>query len=212
MKKIIYLLIISLSVLTACEKDPDLSQLSSDFVVSTAFDTNANFSTFSTYYIPDSILIIDRNDEPEYWTANNAGNVTQAIVDQLNNAGYSRVTNKADADLGLQTSLVLNTHFFVNYFDTPYWWWGFPGYWSPGYWGFWGSWRYPYRTTFSFSVGSLLVEMANLKEARAANDDTLSVVWTSYMTGIMSNSDNINTQRASRAVTQAFEQSPYIGK
>lgn len=207
----LFTLFLLLPLLTACEKDPDLSRLDSSFVVTTDFDINADFRAYSTYYIPDSILVLTERTEPVFWTANGVDNITNTIIDRMNNAGYTRVANKEDADLGLQTTLVQTSHHFITQ-QNPYWWWGHPGFWRPGYWGSWGSWRYPFVVRFTFRVGSLLVEMVDLKNGRTAASDALPVVWSSYMTGLMSSSDRINVQRSVNAVNEAFNQSPNLMK
>ena len=38
----------------------------------TSHDTSTKFNDFSTYYIPDSILIIGDKKDPEYWKDENA--------------------------------------------------------------------------------------------------------------------------------------------
>lgn len=210
MKKLYLFFVLSL-VLASCEKGVNLSQLDADFVVSTNFDPEADFSTYSTYYIPDNVLIITNNDDPEYWQANNAGQLIDAIVEAMDNAGYSRVTEKEDADLGLQASLVKRTHVIIGQTGNP-WWWGYPGYWTPGFWGPWNSWRRPFIVRTSFRTGSFLVEMVDLKTAYSESGSELPVLWNSFMTGLLSGSDNINVQRALQAIDQAFEQSPYIRK
>ncbi|MBP8767895.1 MAG: DUF4136 domain-containing protein, partial [Parabacteroides sp.] len=96
----------------------------------------------------------------------------------------------------------------------PYWWWNYPGYWSPGYWGpGWGNWYYPYPVVYSYSVGSLLTELVDLDAPAASKADAkLPVLWTAYMSGLLSGSDKFDTQLAVRAIEQAFVQSPYVKK
>ena len=56
--------IFSLALLTvffvSCQKEPDLSDMDGEFTVLTNFDVNADMSTASTFYIPDSILLVIR--------------------------------------------------------------------------------------------------------------------------------------------------------
>ena len=47
MKKFL-VLAISLIALASCEKDPDMSQLDSDFTVYTDYDSSTDFSNFTT--------------------------------------------------------------------------------------------------------------------------------------------------------------------
>ena len=102
-----------------------------------------------------------------------------------------------------------STYHFVGYTASPYWWWGFFGYWSPFYWGNWGYWYYPYPVSFSVSTGALLTDMLNLKAEQGA-DKRLPVVWQSYQTGLLHNSDVLNITLAARGIEQSFKQSEYI--
>lgn len=214
MKKIFPFLLVVL-FLASCQKDPDTSKLDDDFVVFTNHDKNANFKSFSTFYIPDSVLLIGNDKDPKYWTANEADNIITTLVKNMEMRGYARTLERDSADLGVQISYVQSTHYFADYnYDTPYWWWNYPGYWRPGYWGpYWNNWYYPYPVVYSYSVGSLLAEMIDLKDpVTEASETKLPVIWTAYMSGLISGSDQINIQLSVRAIDQAFVQSPYIKK
>ena len=59
MKKFIPLLLAVFAVtLASCEKDPDMDKLDNNYLVYTNYDKKADFKTFETYYLPDSILVI----------------------------------------------------------------------------------------------------------------------------------------------------------
>lgn len=161
MKKSIYILM-AVFALVACRRDPDLGELSSDFLVFTNYDTAANFNEFVTYYMPDSIMIIGDRDIPEYWTGINAEAILETYADNMGMCGYLRVSDKEEADLGLQISYIESVSYFVDYYSSPYWWNAYPGYWWPRYWGDWSDWYYPYPVVYSYSVGSLLTEMVDL--------------------------------------------------
>lgn len=211
MKKLIPFLFAVL-LFASCQKDPDLDKLDNDFVVFTNYDKNTNFGVFSTYYVPDSVLLISSSAKAEYWTDANADQIINTFVAQMNARGYQRVDDKLDADLGLQISYVESTNYFYDYTGSPYWWWGYPGYWYPGYWGTgWGDWYYPYPVIYSYSVGSLLTEMVDLtKEPTPGSKEKLPVVWTAYMSGLLSGNSQFNMQLSIRAIEQAFAQSSYI--
>ena len=66
MKKLIPILL-AVFALVSCEKDPDMDKLDNEYLVFTSHDTSTKFNDFSTYYIPDSILIIGDKKDPEYW-------------------------------------------------------------------------------------------------------------------------------------------------
>ena len=66
MKKLPPLLLVLL-LMASCQKDPDTSKLSGNFLVYTDYDTSENFKDFDTFYIPDSILLITSSKTPSYW-------------------------------------------------------------------------------------------------------------------------------------------------
>lgn len=143
MKKFIPLLLAVFAVtLASCEKDPDMDKLDNNYLVYTNYDKKADFKTFETYYLPDSILVIGDKENAEYWKDENAQEILSAYVANMNSRGYIRVDDREEADLGLQVSYVRSTYYFTDY-GRPEWWWNYPGYWDAPYWGNWGGWYYP---------------------------------------------------------------------
>lgn len=213
MKKIFPFFLLVL-LLASCQKDPDTSKLDNDFLVFTNHDKSIDFKSFSTFYIPDSVLVIGNEEKPQYWTAGEADDIVSTLISNMENCGYKRTLDKDTANLGIQVSYVENTHYFADYTTNPYWWYGYPGYWQPGFWGpGWGNWYYPYPVVYSYSVGSLLVEMVDLEASSDASAKAkLPVIWTAYMTGLLSGSNRIDVQLSVRAIQQAFAQSPYLKK
>ena len=208
MKKLIPLLL-AVFAFTACEKDADTDKLDNNFVVYTNYDKSADFKLFETYYLPDSILIIGDKNESEYWSDTNAQKIIDTYVFYMDNYGYIRESNRENADLGLQISYVKNTYVFTDY-GYPEWWWGYPGYWNAPYWGNWGGgWYYPYAVSYSYSTGSFLTEALNLNAAQGQNAK-LPIIWSAYMSGLLSGSTDTNVELATKAVSQAFAQSPYL--
>ncbi len=208
MKKLIPF-VLAVFALTACEKEADTDKLDNKFVVYTSYDKSANFTQFSTYYLPDSILIIGDKNKTEYWKDADAQKVLNTYVNNMNTRGYIRVDNREEADLGLQISYIKNTYIYTDY-GYPEWWWGYPGYWDVPYWGNWGGgWYYPYAVKYSYSTGAFLAEMLNLDAVQGQNEK-LPILWTGYLSGLLSNSTNVNINLTIDAVNQAFTQSPYL--
>ena len=209
-KKLSYLMIALTVTIVSCQKDPSTSDLHKDYLVYTAYDTSVNFSGFNTYYIPDSILLMTDESQDVYWSDEDALEIVNAVVTNMNAYGYTRTEDKETADLGIQMSYVKQVTYFVGY-DNPYWWWYYPYYWSPGYWGDWYGWHYPYQVYYGYTAGSMLIEMMNL-ETGTASQKKLPVIWDSYIGGLLTNSAELNQPRSLQAVDQAFEQSPYLKK
>ena len=111
MKKFIPLLLAVFAVtLASCEKDPDMDKLDNNYLVYTNYDKKADFKTFETYYLPDSILVIGDKENAEYWKDENAQEILSAYVANMNSRGYIRVDDREEADLGLQVSYVRSTY------------------------------------------------------------------------------------------------------
>ena len=208
MKKLIPVLFAAF-FFASCEKDADTDKLDHKFAVYTNYDKDVDFKQFQTYYLPDSILIIGDKDKTEYWNDANAQRIIDTYVFNMDNRGFLRVTERENADLGLQVSYVKNTYVYTDY-GYPQWWWGYPGYWDAPYWGNWGGgWYYPYAVSYSYSTGSFLTEALNLNAAQGQNAK-LPIIWSAYMSGLLSGSTDTNVELATKAVSQAFTQSPYL--
>lgn len=195
----------------ACQKEPDSSDLNDDYLVYTDYDSTQDFARYDTFFIPDSILIIG-GDKAEYWNDDDAREVVATVAACLEGRGYVRSAAKEDADLGLQLSYVEQVSYFVGY-DRPSWWWDYPYYWLPGYWGDWYGWYCPYRVFYNFTAGSLLTEMLDLHSPQSPGEEKkLTVVWDSFIGGLLTSNSRLNQKRTLEGVEQAFRQSPYLHK
>ena len=212
MKQVFPMLFAAALLVTACEKTPDTGKLDDDYLVYTDYDGNADFTKFTTFYVPDSVLIIDNSStKPKFLYGTPASEMIIAnYVKGMEQAGYVRTFDKANADLGMQVSYVEETYRFRYYNNYP-WWYGYPWYWNFGYWGNWGGWYWPYSITYSYSTGSLLGELVDLSEPESTSKQ-LKVVWSSYISGLLNNDGTLNTSEVKLAIEQAFSQSPYLKK
>ena len=212
MKKLIPMLFAAVLMVTACEKTPDTGKLDDDYLVYTNYDDDTDFKQFSTYYMPDSVLIITGNaDKPKYLYGTPASDIILTNFDKgMENAGYIRVTDKSIADLGLQVSYVEDTYNF-RYFNNYPWWYGYPWYWNFGYWGNWGGWYWPYNITYSYTTGSVLGELVDLT-LPPTTSKTLRVVWSTYISGLLNPNGSLNAIEVQQGINQAFSQSPYLKK
>lgn len=212
MKKVFPMLFAAALLLAACEKTPDTGKLDDDYLVYTDYDAETDFAKFTTFYVPDSVLIIDNSsNKPKFLYGTPASELIIAnYVKGMEQAGYVRTLDKANADLGMQVSYVEDTYSFRYYNNYP-WWYGYPWYWNFGYWGNWGGWYWPYSITYSYSTGSVLGELVDLTLPESTSKQ-LRVVWSSYISGLLNNDGTLNTTEVKQAIEQAFSQSPYLKK
>ncbi|MBV7529733.1 DUF4136 domain-containing protein [Chitinophaga sp. sic0106] len=204
MKRLTVLLLLGLGLFASCRKEPDLSKLSSNFVVQTDKDPAAQFTSYKTYYISDTIAYLSTNKNDSILVGDGAKQIVNTIKDNLNARGYTFVPKSAKPDLGINTVAVKDVYVGVVY---PGWWWGYPGYWDPWYWGWYYPYYYPWATAYSITTGSVIVEMIDVKNASA--EQKFNVLWTVNLNGALG-SDATNIQRAVDGINQAFVQSPYV--
>ena len=209
MKKILLISTVLLAAF-ACQKEP-YADVDDDYLVYTSPGKNATFASYSTFDLADSLLIIGQSKNPEYSQSNNALALIQAVRTNMENLGYIYTPDNPDADLGIQMTYVVKTERYVQFYNNPYWWLDFPGYWSPGYWGDWYGYYYPHRVTYTFSTNALVAEIVDLTSEQGSGKK-LNIVWSSYIGGPAGPSANYDVQRMTAAINQAFQQSPYLNK
>lgn len=202
--------VLLLSMCISCQKEPSNDEISGDVVVYTNHDTSIDFQQFDTYLLPDSILLIGRSDSAEYWKDENAQKIIEQVRQSMEWAGYTRTMDKEMANLGIQLSYVKQVTYYFGY-DLPNWWWYYPYYWSPDFWGDWDGWFYPYPVAYTYTAGSMMVEMLNLDSDPKATDK-LPIIWDAFIGGRLSVSMERNVERVKQAIEQAFKQSPYLDK
>jgi hypothetical protein len=192
----------------ACQKEPYSQDGDGEYLVYTSPAKDVNFSDFRTFDIADSVLVIGQTEKPYYSKSNNALALIQAYRTNMEKMGYIYLPSNPDAELGIQITYVEKTEKFVRYYDDPYWWLDYPGYWPAGYWGNWTGWYYPYPVTYTYTTNALIADMVDLTEGE--ENGKLKIVWSCYIGGPASASISYDVKRMTQAVDQAFEQSQYL--
>ena len=207
MKKILIISAVALLAF-ACQKEPYSQDVDGEYLVYTSPAKDVTFSDFRTFDIADSVLVIGQTKKPYYSKSNNALALIQAYRTNMENLGYIYLPSNPDAQLGIQVTYAEDTQKFVQYYDDPYWWLDYPGYWPAGYWGNWTGWYYPYPVVYTYTTNALITDMVDLTAGE--QNGKLKIVWSCYIGGPASASINYDVKRMINAVDQAFEQSPYL--
>lgn len=210
MKKILFISALAL-IAAACQKEPYPQDGDSEYLVYTSPAKDVDFSEFTTFDIADSLLVIGQSPKPEYSQSNNALAIIQAFRTNMEKLGYIYTPSNPDADLGIQLTYMIKTERFVQYYNDPYWWLDYPGYWSPGIWGDWYGFYYPRPMVYSYSTNALVADMVDLT-AEQGSGKSLEIIWSVYIGGPAGPSAAYDVQRMKAATDQAFAQSPYLNK
>jgi hypothetical protein len=195
LKKASFLIISAALWLTSCTKDPigDLSDLDSQVFV-TNYDKSANFKSFKTFSIADSVTVIQDNRSGTALTSLDRDLLTR-IITNMQNLGYTYVAANKNPDIGLTAARITNT--YLNVASTPY-----SSYWGGYYGGYYG---YPSYYTYETSESYWAVSMLDLKNAKPATEN-LNVIWDAQIRGGgLANPDYIDDM-----VDSAFKQSTYL--
>ena len=207
MKKILFIAA-AVVLVAACQKEPYPQDSDNEYLVYTSPSKNVNFTQYQTFDIADSLLVIGQNDKPTYSQSNNALALIQAYRINMEKRGFIYTPSNPDADLGVQLTYVVNTERYVQYYNDPYWWLDYPGYWPSGYWGNWTGFYYPRPVVYTYTTNALLADIVNLTSVQ--DGSPLEVLWTSYIGGPAGNTVQGDVQKMQAAVDQAFAQSPYL--
>jgi hypothetical protein len=197
--KLLSTLLLMMVLLVGCYPDgPDYYE-DTDVVLTTHDDTY-DFTTKSTFAMPDKIVVdveIDRGDTIyEYMKPTYATPILQAIETNMEALGYTRIDLADDPDLILTPAGLSSTTFFYSYWYD--WWYG-------GYYG----WYYPpYYTVSSYTTGTMIITISDPKLANNSPINRSPAVWISVANGLASGYYDIT--RVTESIHQSFEQSPYL--
>jgi hypothetical protein len=195
-------------MIAGCYKDPSYDQLSSNFTVTTNRDIKADFSTYKTFFISDTVAFTSSNPKDSILVGAEAKTLIDAVKANLVARGYTSVARTAKPDLGIKLGVLKDVDAGVIY---PGWWYGYPG-WG---WGGYPGWDYPYYpyypwggVTYVITTGNVITDIIDLKNA--ASTQKLNILWTSFVGGSLGTTTNVNVQMAVDGINQAFIQSPYL--
>lgn len=210
MKKIVFFAMMVL-LAVSCHREPFPQDGDNEYLVYTSPSKDVTFASYQTFDLADSLLIIGQTDKPVYSQSDAALALIQAVRTNMENYGYIYTPENPDADLGIQLTYIIKTERYVQYYNDPYWWLDYPGYWPSGYWGNWTGFYYPYPVSYTYTTNALLTDIVDLTGVEKEGTP-LEVVWTSYIGGPSGSSLQVDVNRMKDAINQAFAQSPYLKK
>ena len=196
-------ILVSATIYNGCTKDP-LKSLTIDEsrIYITNKDSLADFASYKTYNISDSVAVLDNGQVSKDLTS-----LDQAYIDAVNKYmqqnGYMLVAKDANPDLGINVNRIYSTA--TGILDNGYWG-SYGGYWDPYYWGYSGYGYYvPYSyTAYSVTEGAMSVDMLDLKNA--AIKGSIDLIWT----GLIRGEGIFDSSVADGAVKALFDQSTYL--
>jgi hypothetical protein len=200
---------------------PNAPENSEDFdVVATFYDQNADFTSLTSYSMPDSVVQVQiSGSENRDISHDHDGDILAEVADQLAARGYQRENNpdQNKPDFVVLVSAAATTE-YDPYASDP--WYSYWSWWWEGAdslpdvdvsWGLDFSW-YSGSVVYSYDVGALLVTLLDVRNVDTANGEDLNVLWMGTINGIITGNDLSVTRRVIEGIQQMFRQSPYLSK
>ncbi|MBB3701040.1 DUF4136 domain-containing protein [Flammeovirga yaeyamensis] len=215
MKKIIKTLVAislgSFALFSCSNQDDQPSQISDYDTVVTKYEPNMSdqFGTAKTFSMPNYVTHPGKDS-----VSNPVVNPLDEVIlaeakSQMEMAGYQYV----DPNTGEEADLVVLPYGVeVTYVGT----WNMYDYWGGYWWNYWGwygyppYYGYPVSGVYTFSQGSVILEIVdNRAHIQEGGDEKIPVLWQGIINGTQSNTIDDKT-RVEDGIQQMFIQSPYI--
>lgn len=208
-----FFLLVLLFALNGCR--PSENEFINEFdIVYTTYDTNFNFEGKSTFFLPDTVVILGAGEDNA-----EVHRFDDLILEALSRYMISMGWEKLNPDSGEAADLVLLPMISTTDFSScimPCWncGWGGWGGWGAYPWGWGAGWGWgfpPVMGCSSFSTGSLYVTLSDPNNVNEIAQE-IPVVWTGVINGLLQGSDQNIASRLEFNISQMFTQSPYLKK
>ncbi len=198
--------LIMLFLVASCYRDYGLTVQDYD-VVFTKYDTEADFTQFPKYAMPDTILHLVPEDQEDDLSRAFDAQILSEVARNMQAYGYERVTDTTqieETDIIILVTASKSDWLVYNYYPG-YWWGWYP--WYPG-----GGW-YPYYpgwgSVSSFSTGSIFITMLD-RERTEPDNQVIVGYWGAAINGLLGDTASSTRGRIIDAIKQAFAQSEYL--
>jgi len=173
-------------------------------IVVTDYDPDFDFGSRKTYYMPDTIHFETnmQDDDIEEIIRQYEELILGLVEDNMSDRSYERIDTSAAElpDMVISVNAIALENSGVGWVPSPcwsWWCWYYPPYWYP--------------VGYSYSTGTVLIQMGDPEEFLNFEEDIeADVAWIGALDGLLSSSTSTNVQSVTNGINQAFIQSPYI--
>jgi hypothetical protein len=203
------LALVAALTLAACYPAASISGVQDLDTVSTAYNLDGGFTTFTTFNIPgyDGGSAYIPEIMPDGGTSNDLNHAYDLQIMQLVQSNFEKDGYMYVGDPTAQTTFTVfvraNSSTYTQYYN----YWGYycayyPYYYCGGGWIY-----YPYPIYSTYDVGTLVMDMEY-----PASANTFNWLWSGVIRGILSQGTISQSSRLTIDINQAFAQSPYLDK
>ncbi|UCC83212.1 MAG: DUF4136 domain-containing protein [Gemmatimonadota bacterium] len=193
------------------------TEISEFDTVATLFDVDADWGSFQTYAMPDTVIHLVAEDQDELPVSRDFDQEILALVRQrIESYGYAEpldpVATPPDVIFLVSVTASENWVGWVSPCWWCYWgWWPGWGYYPPGWGPGWGWYYPPSGGVARFKTATLYVDMVDpTSPFEVAQDSVIPIYWTAAMNGVLGGSATGTESRLNTSINQAFDQSTYL--
>ncbi|MCG8578557.1 MAG: DUF4136 domain-containing protein [Bacteroidales bacterium] len=169
------------------------------------FDPKYDWNNLSgeTYALPDEILYVKDGDEVDDPDRVHDADILAQVTKELQALGMTEAVT--DTSLAVAIVIIEQNNSGAAWIPGGGWWGG----WYPWYpdWG-WGGYYPWYPVYYSYKTGSVVIEMADY-EAKNLSEETVPLVYTGVLDGLMQGSKQYTSDRIERGIDELFNQAPF---
>lgn len=215
MKHSFILLVTGLLALSAVSCYPEGADNVEDYDVAiTNYDKGADFKSFTTFSIPDTIVYFANDKDAGKLSHEFDDKIIDLVAQNFKEMGYTQIADPTPATPEAERPSFIVTvsafsnvnyaYFVDNWYNNWNWYWG-------SWWGGPFSPYYPWYpvSVYAYQSGSLIIEMVS---TAARTDDKVNVIWTGIADGLLQGSNESILNRLEKQIDQCFTQSPYLKK
>jgi hypothetical protein len=206
MKQFVMPLLAVVMLFASCAKDPlkDLTDEERRIYI-TNRDSSANFASFNTFSIVDSVYVIEDGRITDRSTVPYDLALINAVRDQMEARGYTEVEREEDPDLGISVNRIYNT--YSGLIDYSGYWGNYGSFYDPFYWGYPGAgYFFPSYGVYQVTEGAVSIDILDLQGAE--NSNNIKGIWN----GLIRGTGTFRENTVPSAVAALFNQSPYLTK
>lgn len=204
-------------LMASCFPEYDATLEEMDLAITRVSD-DQSFEEYHTFYMYDTVMyVLEDEEDLEDIDRTHDAQIISETRQHLLDLGWTEITDTTDLKDNADVAIMLSALAVDVYFYYTYWW----DYW---YWWDWYFWYpgypiypvYPSYPSYGYSVGTVMVDMLDLKNFDSAQKNAekpkIDVIWSGAVNGILSGSDASISQRLTKQMNQVFIQSPYLQK
>jgi len=207
-----------LALLFSCSPEFDATTEDMDLSI-TRVNDEQDFTAYQTFFMYDTVIHItdDENADVE-------GKFDDQIISEVRqhflDLGWTEITDTTDhentADVSIMLSAVAVDIYFYYYYWWDWWYWYPWDWWYPGYPGYPIFPGYPTNPSYGYSVGTVMIDMADMAElvqpVKKNESPKIPILWTGAVNGLLVGSDEYISKRITTQIDQVFKQSPYLSR